>query len=398
MEEKNNATPKVIAFVPIKFESQRLKNKNFLNLGGHPLCYHIFETLLKIPIIDKVYVYCSQEEIKNLIPDQVHFLKRSSDLDGNSVLGMEIYQEFAKEIQADIYVLAHATSPLLSTTNIMDGLNSIIYRNFDSSFSAVKEKTYVWHKNQPLNYQLDQVVRTQDLEPIIIETSGFYMYRKEVLEKGQRIGDNPHMVMLNKIEAIDIDLDDDYLLAQSVLSYQNNQKALLRKEDDIQKNTQTKSAIFNKTRNIKLIVFDFDGCLSDGSIYLDYKGRVIKNYYTLDGEAIVKAVGRNYKVGIMSGNDLDFFKKKAKKWKLEFFYGEIHDKLLKLKYLSYQAKIPLDEIAFFGDGLNDIKVLKAVGFSGCPANAHPNTKKVVDYVTTEKGGHGAINEFLSLFP
>ena len=389
--ETEGSVRKVIAFVPIKFESQRLENKNFLSLGDHPLCYHIFETLLKIEAIDKVYVYCSKAEIMNFVPDGVELMLRPEKLDQSQTLGIEIYQEFAKAIQADIYVLAHATSPLLTVSSLSSGLNSVLHSNYDSSFSVVESKTYAWYKGVPLNYQLNQVVRTQDLDPILLETSGFYIYKKEVLEKGNRIGEKSFPITLSKIEAIDIDQYEDYVLAQAILSSKTQKKIDPPR-------TLTMTEWFRMTNNIKLIVFDYDGCMSDGSIYLDHKGNVIKNYYTLDGESIVRTIKKNYKIGIMSGNDLRFFKKKAKKWGLAFLKGNISDKLLNLKYISYNYNIPLKEIAFFGDGLNDMKVLQEVGFSGCPSNAHPNVKKIVKFVSTKEGGKGAIREFLNLFP
>lgn len=374
---------RVIAFVPIKFESRRLKNKNFLDLAGKPLCYYIFEKLLAIPEIDKVYVYCSQESIMQYLPQNVMFLKRPSELDSDQTLGMDIYQSFISIVKADVYVLAHATSPLVNLNSIQSGLSAVMNHQYDSAHSVIKHKIFAWYQNKPLNYSLDHIVRTQNIEPVYLETSAFYIFTSEVINNRRRIGDNPYHVCLDKMEAIDIDHDDDFRLASSIL--ENNNQIII--------NGKTKSSI----SKIKLIIFDFDGCFTNGTINLDSKGNVIKGYYTLDGEATVNIMEKGYKVGILSGNSMDFFKKKARKWGLTFCQGDVKDKLKWVSNYITTIGLTLDQIAYFGDGLNDIKIMEKVGFTGSPLNAHPKTKQIANYLCKNSGGQGAIREFLELF-
>ena len=103
---------KTVALIPIKLNSQRLPHKNILPLAGHPLCWHICNTLNLIQEIDEVYVYCSDSEVQKYIPHKTRFLQRPAWLDGDLVKGFDIYGEFIKSIDADVYVLAHTTSPL----------------------------------------------------------------------------------------------------------------------------------------------------------------------------------------------------------------------------------------------------------------------------------------------
>lgn len=207
---------KIVAFVPIKFHSERLKNKNFLNIKNKPLCWHIFNVLLEIDIIDDIYVYCSNKDIVNYIPENITYLERSSDLDSNNTLGMEIYKDFCSKIEADIYVLAHATSPFIKSESIINGLNNIINYKYDSSLSVKEIKNFIWFENKPLNYELDNIPRTQTIEPIYQETSAFYIFRKELINKSRRIGFNPYFVITTGKESIDIDTYDDYQLAKSI--------------------------------------------------------------------------------------------------------------------------------------------------------------------------------------
>ena len=100
---------KVVAFVPIRLNSQRVEGKNLRLLGGEPLLCHILRTLLEVEAIDEVYVYCSDPAVRPYLPDGVRFLRRSPRLDRNETLGREIYDAFTAEVVADVYLLAHAT-------------------------------------------------------------------------------------------------------------------------------------------------------------------------------------------------------------------------------------------------------------------------------------------------
>lgn len=205
---------KVIAFIPIKFNSVRLKNKNILDLAGHPLCWHIANTLLSVNKIDEVYVYCSTEKIMDYMPEGIKFLKRSTYLDGEYVKGAEIYKSFIRDKNADIYLLAHATSPFISCQSIDNALNMVLSGKYDSAFTAKKIQNFVWYNNLPLNYNLEDVPRTQDLEPVWEETSAFFIFRKELFEQtNRRIGFTPYLQEVKGIETIDIDTKEDFVLA-----------------------------------------------------------------------------------------------------------------------------------------------------------------------------------------
>jgi CMP-N-acetylneuraminic acid synthetase len=208
---------KIIAFVPIKFKSSRLENKNFLKLGKNYLCNYIFETLLTISLIDEVYVFCSNPDIKNYIPKNIKFLQRSQELDQNETIGMDIYQEFISKVDSDIYILAHTTSPFIKKESIELGIDALLNENHDSAFSVKEEKTFCWFQNNPLNYNLNFIPRTQNLESIFLETSAFYILKKEVIEKKRRIGDNSKMIITKYPEFIDIDTIDDFNLATKII-------------------------------------------------------------------------------------------------------------------------------------------------------------------------------------
>jgi len=212
---------KIIAVVPMKLNNRRLPQKNtkcFTN--GKPLCYYILTTLLKLKDIEEVYVYCSNPDIKEFIPDGVKYLKRSPLLDQDTTKMNEVLQNFAKDVPADIYVMTHTTAPFIKAESIEKGLNAVISGEYDSSFAAKKLQDFLWKDGKPFNYALDNIPRTQDLPPLYEETSGFYIYRSEVMTKlGRRIGDKPYIVEVEEIESVDIDEPEDFLIADSIYNH-----------------------------------------------------------------------------------------------------------------------------------------------------------------------------------
>lgn len=213
---------RTVAFVPIKLNSQRLPNKNILPIAGQPLCWHIVNTLLQIKSIDDVYVYCSDDTVMQYLPEGVKFKQRDKKLDGNFIKGFEIYQSFISEIEADVYVLAHTTSPFIKRGSIETALSRVLKDENDSAFSAERIQTFAWYQKKPVNYDLNDIPRTQDMEPIWIETSAFYIFKKDVFTVyNRRIGFNPYIQEVSGLEAVDIDERGDYELALKLWEAEN---------------------------------------------------------------------------------------------------------------------------------------------------------------------------------
>lgn len=202
---------KVVAFVPIKLNSQRLPHKNILPIAGHPLCWHLCNSLIQVKEIDDVYVYCSDDAVRQYLPEGTLFKQREKWLDSDLVKGFDIYRSFIDEVDADVYVLAHTTSPFIKVSSIENALSHILSGENDSAFSAERIQTFAWYQGKPINYNLNDVPRTQDMEPIWVETSAFFMFKKEVFTvHNRRIGFNPYIQEVSGKEAIDIDEKEDY--------------------------------------------------------------------------------------------------------------------------------------------------------------------------------------------
>ena len=209
---------KIVAFVPIKLNSERVKGKNIKEFdNGRPLCSYIFNTLSKVKGLDGVYVYCSDERIKDYIPEGIKFLKRDARLDGSDVKINEVLTSFAKDVDADAYLLTHATAPFITVESIEKGIDVMRAGEYDSVLAVSKIQEFLWMNNKPFNYSLDAIPRTQDLEPIYSETCGLYIYRRElILDENRRIGHNPFLLEVSKIEALDVDTVEDFMICNAV--------------------------------------------------------------------------------------------------------------------------------------------------------------------------------------
>ena len=211
---------KTVLFIPIKLNNQRLPGKNLKDLNGRPLCDYIFETVKNIDAIDEKYIYCSDEKILPYIPQGMRFIKRDAYLNGNHVKGTEIIEHFLRDVMADVYVLTHVTQPFTKAVSIETALSKVMNDDYDSAFSAVELRDYCWFNGKPLNYSMENLVTTQNLEPVYMETGAFFIFRREVFDKlHRRIGNNPYMHIVDEFEKIDIDTADDFALAEAVAEY-----------------------------------------------------------------------------------------------------------------------------------------------------------------------------------
>ena len=213
---------KTVAFVPIKLNNERLPGKNIKPFtNGKPLVHYIFQTLMSVKEIDEIYVYCSSEDIVKYVPSGVIFLKRDPYLDLSTTSFNEVMTTFAEKVDADVYILTHATVPFISAKSFKKEIQAIKSGIYDSALSVERMQKFMWRDNKPFNYDPARIPRTQDLEPFFIETCGMYIYTKTVIsEKHRRIGDNPYLVEVDKVESTDINNPEDFILADAIYNSQ----------------------------------------------------------------------------------------------------------------------------------------------------------------------------------
>jgi 3-deoxy-D-manno-octulosonate 8-phosphate phosphatase (KDO 8-P phosphatase) len=145
---------------------------------------------------------------------------------------------------------------------------------------------------------------------------------------------------------------------------------------------------------IKLIVLDVDGVLTDGKLYIGSDGEEYKSFHTQDGMGISLARYTGIKFAIITGRKSMAVSKRAEELKIDFVYQGISEKIKVLEEIIEKTGIQLNEICYVGDDINDLPILRIVGFPCAPQNAVPLVKKTVRFVASSNGGEGAVREII----
>lgn len=209
---------KVAAFVPIKLNNERAPGKNTKKFDdGTALITCFLKTLVKVPEIDELYVYCSSESIKEYLIPGVRYLKRPEYLDTREATPQDIIRNFMTEIEADVYMVCHCTSPFVKKERFSECIQKVCQEGYDSAFTGEKIQRLMWYNGQPLNFDAANVPRTQDLPVYYNEVSAAYVFLKETFKKlNRRIGENPYICEVSGVECVDIDYPEDFEIANAI--------------------------------------------------------------------------------------------------------------------------------------------------------------------------------------
>lgn len=218
-----NNPPTVAALVPMRHSSERVPGKNYRPIAGKPLYHHILETLLSVPEITTVVVDTDSPAILSELPaafPSVVALERPEHLRAGEIPMNDVLLNTTAQVQADWYLQTHSTNPLLSAATISRAISSLFSGpDYDSLFSVTRLQTRFWAEGaKPLNHDPNVLLRTQDLPPIFEENSCIYLFRREnLVRRGNRLGERPLMFEMPREEAVDIDEEFDFRVAECLL-------------------------------------------------------------------------------------------------------------------------------------------------------------------------------------
>jgi CMP-N-acetylneuraminic acid synthetase len=214
---------KIIALLPMKANSDRVKGKNFREFNGKPLFRWILDTLLSVSEIDRVVINTDARNIlagNGLVDsERVLIRDRRPEICGDLVSMNKIIADDLENTDADIYLMTHTTNPLLSADTIKACIKQFKEQqgndDCDSLFTVDKVQTRFYRADgSAVNHDPDNLVRTQDLEPWFEENSNLYVFTKQSFSATQaRIGKKPTMYVNPKFESIDIDEPEDWDMA-----------------------------------------------------------------------------------------------------------------------------------------------------------------------------------------
>ena len=209
---------KVVAFLPVKGTSSRIESKNIKLLDGIPLFLHTLDKLMKIKCIDEVYLDTECEDVIALASEySCNILHRDPALANNKTDGNKLFMNEVRQVEADIYIQILATSPFISSTSIVEGVEKVKNDNsYDSAVLLHKEKQYNWNDEGPL-YDVDSIPNSVDLPDTITETMGLYIIKRDAaLKLNKRLGENPYHLLASPLEKVDVNFPEDFELASII--------------------------------------------------------------------------------------------------------------------------------------------------------------------------------------
>jgi CMP-N-acetylneuraminic acid synthetase len=213
----------IVALVPMRHSSERVPGKNYRNFAGHPLYHYIISSLLSCPKIKNIVVDTDSPIIKDGLAEnypQVIVIDRPDHLRAGTTPMNDVLLYDVMQIDADYYLQTHSTNPLLSADTINRAILffSEKYPMYDSLFSVTRVQSRLWDGlARPINHNSAILLRTQDLPLVYKENSCIYIFSRNILEtKHNRIGERPLMFPISRQEALDIDEEFDFELAELV--------------------------------------------------------------------------------------------------------------------------------------------------------------------------------------
>lgn len=380
-----------VVFIPVRGGSKSIPLKNIKELCGRPLVYWTAKAACEAGSVDKVYIATDSLEIKAAVQtfcrgdkelfSKLEVIGRSAENANDTASTESAMLEFAEKYEFDTIILVQATSPLLLGKDIDEGMKLFNTPGTDSVISLVPQKRFIWKCEkdvvQPSNYDVYHRPRRQDFDGYLMENGAFYITSKEALLKtGNRISGNIRAHLMAEETAIEIDEPNDFIIVEDLL------RKRLREEKK------------QKHANIKMVVTDCDGCLTDGGMYYSENGDELKKFNTRDGMALSRLKEKGIIVGIITGEDRELNSRRAEKLHLDFIEQGVKDKLSCLESLCDRYGVSLEEILYIGDDINDISAMKAVGYAATPADAEDEVKRLADFVSSRKGGKGAVREII----
>lgn len=377
---------KNIAFIPARGGSKSIKLKNIKEINGRPLIYWTIDAAVQCEDISEIYVSTDSNEIREVVEkygsEKLRVVDRSEQTATDTASTESAMIEFAENNIFDNIILIQATSPLLKSKYLDEGLKRIQEDTVDSVLSVVRQKRFIWNVEgnlvKPCNYNPLSRPRRQEFEGYLVENGAFYITNRErLLTTKCRISGN--------ITAVEM-LDETYFEIDEPSDWSIIEELLKTRHENFNENIE------EKIKKIKAVFMDSDGVLTDGGMYYAENGDEFKKFNTKDGMAVEILRDKGIITGIITGENRELVKRRAEKLKVNEILMGIKDKIEALEILKEKYNLKDEEIAYIGDDINDLEVIKKVGLGCCVNDAMEIVKENANYITKTNGGQGAVRE------
>lgn len=217
-------TETVVAIVPMRHTSERVPGKNYRKIGGVPLYHHVIRALTEVNTISQIVIDTDSELIRedaaNAFP-RVKVVDRPPHLRAGSTPMNDVLLHTLSQFETDVVLQTHSTNPFVTSRTFEDAIRTFQARDssYDALFSVTRIQARLWTADgRPMNHDPAELIRTQDLAPLFIENSCFFLFTPQCLtDTGSRLGRSPRMYEMSAMEAVDIDTEDDFALARAIM-------------------------------------------------------------------------------------------------------------------------------------------------------------------------------------
>jgi N-acylneuraminate cytidylyltransferase len=375
-----------VAFIPVRGGSKSIPLKNIKPICSKPLVYWTIKAAVECDKIDRIYVSTDSNAIKDTVEnfkfEKVTVIGRSAETACDTASTESAMLEFASNYDFDNIVLIQATSPLLKSSDLNNGFEIFNTDGTDSVLSVVKQYRFNWAVDEngfakPTNYDVYNRPRRQDFDGYLVENGAFYITSKaDLLASKNRVSKNIKPCIMSEDSFFEIDEPSDWAIIEALM-----------KKNGLDKKAMPK---------IEMLVTDCDGCLTDAGMYYSENGDELKKFNTKDGLGFGLLRLNNIKAGIITGEDVELNRRRAKKLHLDFIKSGIRDKKTALLKACEEFNVSPENVVFIGDDINDLPAMEIAGYSACPSDAVDSVKDYVDYICVANGGEGVIREVVDL--
>ena len=390
-----------VAFIPVRGGSKSIPLKNIRPMCGKPLVYWTVKAACDCGKIDKVYVATDSEKIKETVEsfqlDKVEVIGRSAESASDTASTESAMLEFAADREFDNIVLIQATSPMLQGADLDTGFALFEEEETDSVLSVVRQKRFHWAADEngfvePTNYDVYKRPRRQEFDGYLVENGAFYITsRKDLLESKNRVSGRMKAVEMNEDTFFEIDELSDWVIIEALMK----KNGIVSEDDGCEQ--KSIESLKKKAVDIKIFLTDSDGCLTDGGMYYTENGDEMKKFNTKDGMGFRILREKGIITGIITGEDVDMVRRRGAKLKMDEIHCGIDNKMAVVKEICRKYQCGLENVAYVGDDINDVEVLKAVGMGFSVANATEAAKEAACFITKRNGGDAALREIIDTF-
>lgn len=381
------------AFIPVRGGSKSIPLKNIRPIAGKPLVQWVIEAAKGCAAIERIVVSTDDERIEavvaNLADCPVELHRRSSDSATDTAPSEQPLIEYAeKNPSACNLILMQATSPLLTSHDLHEGIGRFEIRGHDSLLSVVRQKRFIWQESDgwavPLNYSVADRPRRQEFGGLLVENGAFYITRREsLLRSGCRLSGRIGLVEMPEETYYELDEPADWAVVEALLIAR--ERALTPGVD-----------LDARLRRIKAVLTDCDGVLTDGGMYYSESGDELKRFSARDGMGFELLRDAGIVTGIVTSESVKLVGARAAKLQLDEVHLGARDKLAVVEEICSRRSLSLDQVAYVGDDLLDVPVLEAVGLACSVSDGMACARDVAHVVTHAPGGRGAFREIAEM--